>query len=98
MRGCIIVALLVVTEFFFVLFKIMGVGDVKEWSWPTVLIPLWIWCGLLVIFLVRLAIALIGESRGGSKFSTPEGRVEAFFRKRRAKKHKRDMEKWGTAK
>lgn len=98
MKGCVIVVLLVVTEFFLILFKVTGVGDVKEWSWPTVLIPLWIWCGLFAIFLVRLAIALIGESRGSSKFSASEGRVEAFFRKRRAKKHERDMEKWGTAK
>lgn len=98
MRGCFIVGMLGATEFFLVLFKVAGVGDVKEWSWPTVLIPLWIYCGLFVIFLIRLAIALIGESRGSSRFSAPEGRVEAFFRKRRAKKHQADMEKWGTAK
>lgn len=98
MKGCLIVALLAVTEFFLMLFKIAGVGDVKTWSWPTVLIPLWIWCGLFAIFLIRLAAAILKEGRGDRDPFAPEGRVEEFFRKRRAKKHQRDQEKWGTAK
>ena len=99
MRGCFIVGLLAAIEFFLVLFKIAGVGDVKTWSWPTVLIPLWIWCGLFAIFLVRLAIALFGEVRRQTKSSDgPEGRIEEFFRKRRAKKHERDQKKWGVTK
>lgn len=99
MKGCLFVILLAVTQFFLGLFKIAGVGDVKNWSWPTVLIPLWVWCGLYAIFLFRLATVLFKESnRQRKSLDTSEGSIEAFFRKHRAKKYKRDMEKWGTAK
>lgn len=95
MSGCLAI-LLAVTQFFFALFKLTGVGDVKGWSWLVVLIPTWVFLCFTVIFLIRACAALLWEARSSrSSLSTEEGPIEAFWRKRRAKKHAKEQAKWG---
>ena len=46
-----------------IVFLVLKLADLVAWSWPVVLIPLWIWFGL--IFLSALILAVIGVFGNG---------------------------------
>ena len=43
----------------FILAAVFGVSPVNEWSWWKVLIPLWVWLGLGVSFLIGVLIVVL---------------------------------------
>jgi hypothetical protein len=53
MRGCGCGTLCIGVFLIFLLLKLAGIGDVAQWSWWSVIVPLWIW--LAVSFLAALA-------------------------------------------
>ena len=48
-----------ILQIIFIVLKVLRIGEVANWSWAVVLIPLWIDLGIIAIVLIALVIYLI---------------------------------------
>lgn len=80
----------------FILFKIAGVGSVKDWSWWLVLSP---FLGLSIVFALLVIVGIskeLWEQRDENRSSFTDGKPEGWLAEKLRGRRERKAAKWAS--
>lgn len=85
-----------VTGIGFLILKLAGVGDIKDWSWWWVLSPWWIWALGMALFVSGAIAKELWDNREPKKGSFADGKPEGWLAEKLRKRRERKAAKWAS--